>query len=115
MHRSFPVALAYQLKVPEHAAVVLAVDPDQVPENNDQDANISDADAPVGQEVAFFYKEALLPAVGGLAGSNLVEQIKSELKVTEECPDNNNSTHFFAHPELVINVPNPEEHHYVNY
>jgi hypothetical protein len=107
--------LANQLKVSEHAAVVLAVDPDQVPENNDQDSHISDANAPVGQDVAVVYKEAMQPAEGGRAVSNLVEQIKSVLKVAEECPYNNNSTHFFAHPELVVNVPNPEEHHYVNY
>lgn len=115
MHCSFPVALADQLKVPEYTAVVLAVNPDQVPENNDQDAHISDADAPVSQDVALVDKEAINPSIGGSARSHLVEQIKSVLKVTKECPDNNNSAHFFSHPELVINMPNSEEHHYVYY
>lgn len=80
MHRSFAVALADQLKIPEDTAVLLAVYPDQVPENNGQNEQISDADAPVGQDVAVTHEEAMEPIVGWSAGSHLVEQIKSVLK-----------------------------------
>jgi hypothetical protein len=75
LHGCFPVALADQLEVPEHASVVLAVDPDQVPENNNQDAYISEKDTPVCKNVTVVDKEAVQPSFGGRALSNLVEQI----------------------------------------
>jgi len=75
LHSCFPVALADQLEVPENASVVLAVDPDQVPENNNQDAHISEKDTPVGKNVTVVDKEAIQLSFGGRALSNLVEQI----------------------------------------
>jgi hypothetical protein len=38
---------------------VLAVDPDQVPENNNQDAYISEKDTPVCKNVTIVDKEAV--------------------------------------------------------